>query len=75
MRTYRQYTGAPPLPGVSQQPAYVIEKLGNLGAASGESAVIGAEASAPGIGYRITVRASGARAETIVFLQSIYATR
>ena len=75
VRTYRQYTGVPPLPGVSQPPAYVIEKLGNMGAASGESAVIGAEANAPGIGYRITARASGARAETIVFLQSIYATR
>jgi len=36
---------------------------------------IGAEPSAPGVGYRITARATGARAETVVTLQSIYATR
>ena len=75
VRTYGQFTAAPALPGVSQAPAYVVEKLGNLGAASGESAVIGAEVNTPGVGYRITARATGARAETIVFLQSIYATR
>ena len=75
VRTYGQFTAAPALPGVPLAPVYVIEKLGNLGAASGESAVIGAEVNTPGVGYRITARATGARAETTVFLQSIYATR
>jgi len=75
VRAYGQFTAAPALPGVPLAPVYVIEKLGNLGAASGESAVIGAEVNTPGTGYRITARATGARAETVVFLQSIYATR
>lgn len=74
-RLYGQYTGAIQLYGVSAQPAYVIEKLGNLGTPTGESAVIGIEANAPGTAYRISVRASGARSETIVFLQSIFAIR
>lgn len=75
VRTYGQYTAAPALPGVSSQPVYVIEKLGYLGTPSGESMGIGAEPAAPGVGYRITARATGARAETVVTLQSIYATR
>ena len=75
VRTYGQFTAAPALSGVSQAPVYVIEKLGYLGAASGESAVIGSEANAPGLGYRVTARANGARSETTVILQSIYATR
>ena len=75
VRTYGQYTGAPALPGVSRAPVYVIEKLGNLGTPAGESVVLGAEVTAPGVGYRITARAAGGRAETVVTLQSIYATR
>lgn len=75
VRTYGQYTSAPSLVNVASPPAYVIEKIGNLGTPSGESMVLGAEVVAPGVGYRITARATGARAETIVTLQSIYATR
>ena len=75
VRTYGQYTGAPDLPGVASKPVYVIEKLGYLGTPSGESAVLGAESVAPGVGYRITARGTGARPQTIVFLQSIYAIR
>ena len=75
VRAYGQYTGAPALPGVSSPPVYVIEKLGNLGTPAGESVVLGAEAVAPGVGYRITARATGARPETVTFLQSIYAIR
>ena len=75
VRAYGQYTGASALPGLSAQPLYVIEKLGNLGTPAGESVVLGAEPVAPGVGYRITARASGARPETIAFLQSIYALR
>jgi len=37
--------------------------------------VLGSEPTAPGVGYRITARAVGARPETVVVLQSIYATR
>ena len=75
VRTYGQYTAATALPGVAQPPAYVIEKIGNLGTPSGESMTIGTAAATAGVGYRVTARAVGARAETNVFLQSIYATR
>lgn len=74
-RKYGQFTGATVLAGVFSQPVYIVEKLGFLGTPSGESSVIGIEANMPGVGYRISVRASGARAETIVTLQSIFATR
>ena len=75
VRTYGQYTAATALPGVAQPPAYVIEKIGNLGTPSGESMTIGTAAATAGVGYRVTARAIGARTETNVFLQSIYATR
>ncbi len=75
VRRYGQYTTAPALPNVASPPLYVIEKLGNLGTPPGESVVLGSEVTSPGVGYRITARATGARAETIVTLQSIYATR
>jgi type IV pilus assembly protein PilX len=75
VRTYGQYTGASPLPGVASPPVYVIEKLGNLGTPPGESVVIGTEPVAPGVGYRITAHATGARSETVASLQSIYAIR
>jgi type IV pilus assembly protein PilX len=75
VRRYGQYTGAAAFPSVVQQPRYVIEKFSFLGTPAGESVVLGAEPVAPGVGYRITARAVGARAETVVVLQSIYATR
>jgi type IV pilus assembly protein PilX len=75
VRRYGQYTGAAPFPSVIQQPRYVIEKFSYLGTPAGESVVLGAEPVAPGVGYRITARAVGARPETVVVLQSIYATR
>jgi type IV pilus assembly protein PilX len=75
VRTYGQYTGAAAFPGVAQQPRYVIEKFSYLGTPAGESVVLGAEPTAPGVGYRITARAVGARPETVIVLQSIYATR
>ena len=53
----------------------MIEKFSYLGTPAGESIVLGAEPVAPGVGYRITARAVGARPETVVVLQSIYATR
>ena len=75
VRQYGQYTGAAQFPSVAQQPRYVIEKFSYLGTPSGESVVMGSEPIAPGVGYRITARGVGARPETIVELQSIYATR
>ena len=75
VRLYGQYTGSAAFPSVAQQPRYVIEKFSYLGTPAGESVVLGAEPTAPGVGYRITARATGARPETVVVLQSIYATR
>lgn len=75
VRIYGQYTGGAQFPSVAQQPRYVIEKFSYLGTPAGESVVLGAEPTAPGVGYRITARATGARPETVVVLQSIYATR
>jgi type IV pilus assembly protein PilX len=75
VRRYGQYTGAAAFPSVVDQPRYVIEKFSYLGTPAGESGVLVAEPTAPGVGYRITARAVGARPETVVVLQSIYATR
>jgi type IV pilus assembly protein PilX len=77
-RRYGQYTGGATFPGLggSAQPRYVIEKLGTLGTPPGESLTrIGLEPSEPVYGYRITARASGAREETEVILQSIHTKR
>ena len=73
VRRYGQYTGAAQFPSVAEQPRYVIEKFSVLGAPLGESLLLGSEP--PGFGYRITARGVGARSETVVVLQSIYATR
>jgi type IV pilus assembly protein PilX len=75
VRRYGQYTAAPALPTVSAQPAYVIEKLGSMGTPAGDSATMGVNPNSTGVGYRITARGTGARAETVVVLQSIFATR
>jgi len=75
VRRYGQYTGATQYPSVAEQPRYVIEKFSYLGTPAGESVVLGSEPVAPGVGYRITARGVGARPETVVVLQSIYATR
>lgn len=73
VRRYGQYTGSAEFPSVAEQPRYVIEKFSVLGAPLGESLLLGSEP--PGFGYRITARGVGARSETVVVLQSIYATR
>jgi type IV pilus assembly protein PilX len=78
-RRYGQYTAAAayPYPTVAQQPVYVIERLGTLAAAAGvdSSAIKPSGPAAEGVAYRITARAVGARADTIVMLQSIYSAR
>ncbi|HTR58582.1 MAG TPA: PilX N-terminal domain-containing pilus assembly protein [Casimicrobiaceae bacterium] len=72
-RIYGSQTGAASLPDVAAQPLYVIEKLSSLPVGPGGSVGIGA--SAPGSGgaaYRLTVLATGTRAETRVVLQSTF---
>jgi type IV pilus assembly protein PilX len=71
-RQLGQHTSAPAFPGVSSPPVYVIEKLGTLAAAAGESLSIGTAPAAPAVVYRTTVKAPGARAETQVILQTLY---
>ena len=70
VRAYTQYTGVEAFPSVAQAPVYVIEKLGAMGVPPGESELdAGAGARTA---YRITARATGAREDTVVVLQSIY---
>ncbi len=74
-RRYGAYTNFTAFPNVSTQPVYVIERLGTMAMPPGESLVLGDEASVPRRAYRITARATGARPETVVTLQSIYYRR
>ncbi len=78
---YGSATGAPALLGpaneaLSAQPRYFIERLPTLPPGIGSSACTGGGCSnAPTErprAYRITVRASGVRASTVVMLQSVY---
>ncbi len=76
-RTYGQYTHSkstpvPPLPVVSAQPIYIIEKLPPINQLPGESVALGMPSKLKGQVYRITVYATGARKTTRVMLQSIY---
>jgi len=78
-RAYGSRTNAPALLGpdnvaLAAQPRYIVENLPVLPPMPGESAAIGGgTAPAPRArAYRITVRASGIRASTVVMLQSVY---
>lgn len=78
-RLYGSRTGATALLGpdnvaLAAQPRYFVENLPVLPPMPGESAAIGGGATpAPRArAYRITVRASGIRASTVVMLQSVY---
>ena len=79
VRKYGQFSGGIKFPGIpdtnAAKPRYVIERVGDLGAPSGESMKLGLAPSATGTGYRITARAVGARQETVVILQSMYTVR
>lgn len=75
VRTYGQFTASAALPSVSAQPVYVIERIGDMGMAVGQSMGMGINPQAPGTAFRITTRATGARPETVVILQSIFALR
>lgn len=78
---YGSATSAPALLGpgnaaLAEQPRYFIERLPTLPPAIGSSACVGGGCTnAPTDnprGFRITVRASGVRASTVVMLQSVY---
>lgn len=71
-RVFGSGTGDPALPKVSAQPLYIIERLAEVPMAGGNSAAISNPNSTSALAYRITVRATGARPETRVMLQSIY---
>ena len=78
-RAYGSRTGAPALLGpdnvaLAAQPRYFVENLPVLPPMPGESATIGGGSTpAPRArAYRITVRASGIRASTVVMLQAVY---
>ena len=78
VRKYGQYTysATRPIfgfPTVASQPRYVIEKLGTMGVVPGDSLL--GQPTERGVAYRITARATGAREDTVVILQSIYALR
>ena len=59
---YGQYTGATAIPGVSAQPRYLIEGVRKTPAGGGETFY-----------YQITVRAQGRNANTVVWLQELFA--
>ena len=75
VRTYGQFTASAALPSVSAQPVYVVERIGDMGTPAGQSMGMGINPQAPGVALRITARATGARPETVVILQSIFALR
>ena len=79
VRKYGQFSAGIKFPGIpdtdAAKPRYVIERVGDLGAPSGESTKLGLAPSSTGTGYRITARAVGARPETVVILQSMYTVR
>jgi type IV pilus assembly protein PilX len=68
------YTSSSALPDVAAQPQYVIEKLSSLPVGPGGSAGIGLPGLPlnGGAAYRLTVLATGVRAETRVILQSTF---
>lgn len=80
-RAYGSQTGAAALLGpnnqaLAAQPRYFIERLPTLPPAVGSSACTGGgcpgHVSDKARAFRITVRASGVRAATVVMLQSVY---
>ena len=75
-RTYGTNTGAGVFPVVAAQPVYVIELVSQLPPPTGGSVGIGiAPTTSGGRVYRVTVLATGARAETRAILQSAYIVR
>jgi type IV pilus assembly protein PilX len=73
-RSYGAYTSSSALPDVAAQPQYVIERLSTLAVGPGGSAGLGLPGLPlnGGAAYRLTVLATGVRAETRVILQSTF---
>jgi type IV pilus assembly protein PilX len=63
------------LPGVSAPPRYIVELLPVLPPVSGQSASLGNSNEDAAQAFRISVRATGLRASTVVILQSTYIKR
>lgn len=70
-RQYGEFSTAGNFPNVAAQPRYVIENLGLMPRPPGTS-VLPTEPVTERYAYRVTARATGARAETVVILQSIF---
>lgn len=62
----------PPVPGVYQQPEFIVEVLPNVPPASGSLAVNTQYQASSGTAYRITAVGWGAKQSTNVMLQSIF---
>lgn len=71
-RAYGSATNAPALPGLASQPRYIIEQLPVLPPTTGLSANLGSAGEVPPQAFRITARATGQRATTVVILQATY---
>ena len=75
-RTYGVNTGTAAFPVVAAQPVYVIELVSKLPPIPGSSVGLGiTPETVGGRVYRVTVLATGARAETRAILQSAYIVR
>ncbi len=74
-RAYGSVTGATALPGVAAPPRYLVELLPLLPPVSGQSASLGNSDEDSAQAFRISVRATGLRASTVVILQSTYIKR
>jgi type IV pilus assembly protein PilX len=74
-RAYGSVTGATALPGVSAAPRYIVELLPVLPPQTGQSANLGSAEEAGSQAFRVSVRATGQRASTVVILQSTYIKR
>lgn len=75
-RRYGQYTSVSSFPNVLAQPVYVVERLGTMAVPPGTcSSSIPPDPDCRRFAYRVTARATGARAETVVVLQSVYYRR
>lgn len=73
-RAYGEGTKATKLPDV-EAPRYIVELLPVLPPVSGQSASLGNSTEDAAQAFRISVRATGLRASTVVILQSTYIKR
>lgn len=74
-RAYGSATGATALPGLSAAPRYIVELLPVMPPQAGQSANLGSAEEVSAQAFRVTARATGLRASTVVILQSTYIKR